>query len=912
MPRQIQSLISRTKLIRPVLSNSYLVQRSRLLSQLDNGLHKRVTLISAPPGFGKTTITVQWIAARQELSSWLSLDKGDNDIEIFISCLIASVRTLLPKFGINIERVLCTPKLPPSDYLANALNEELATLSCSLIIVIDDYQFISSHMVHDVIVTMLQNMPENIHMVILTRMDPPWPLGLWRARSWLSEVRATDLRFSRDETRTFFKQSASRPLETEIIDMLQDRTEGWAAGLQLAQFSLAESQHPEQTAKNFSGSDRLIVDFLMDEVVSKISPDILKFLTVSALFDRFCAGLCDNVLAHELGERHSHEIIDRIERDNLFLIVLDNECRWYRYHHLFQNLLQHHHKTKLTDEQKKQLYHLAAQWFRERNLIEESIRYFLLAGDVDAAAEVLEQHLHSVIDKDLSRRTLFRLVSLFPENAKDRHPALLVAYAYWKISQWNHMNINKLLNDAMELLEDPGSAISAERKKVLQGDIELLRGYLLYWQGDGEQALIFFTKARQSVPKEHEYAYFMIIMYTAGCLAIKGCHEDALLLLEESFSADCTNDCRNSGQLLVARAAILLYSGNLDAVRDTANQMLLFSETIPIPEYWLAYAPYFLGSVAYEQGLLDSAAEYFSKVAALRYCVNTRLYHDALLGSALVSQARGETNRAWEYAASARVFATEAGDPFSLKYSDTFETRLAMLTGKNCSSMLECELDTDSNRFWIEVPSLTRAAHVLGKASPDTCDKILQTILEGLERAEKHHNLPQVIQFLALKALAHDKAGCREEALRALDESLRLAEHHGFVMTFLERGPCMAELLNAYLERNPENSYVCRIIDAFGNHGNQEEPNGIPPDEHGKATIDKNAATYITTELSNREVSVLVLLEQRLSNKEIARHLFISPETVKKHTANLCRKLKAKGRRQAVETAQKYGLIPTK
>ncbi|MDD2319313.1 MAG: LuxR C-terminal-related transcriptional regulator [Geobacteraceae bacterium] len=911
MPKRFQYFISRTKLNRP-LSGRNLIQRSRLITLLDEGLQKRVTLMSAPAGFGKTTLTGQWLASRKELSAWLNLDQDDNNLEIFIRSLIAAVRPVVPKFGLNIERFLSMPKLPPPDYLTNAIVAEFATVGSSVIIVLDDYQFIFAHQVHNAIVTILKNLPENIHMAILTRMDPPWPLGLWRARSWIYEVRAADLRFSREETLAFFKHYSAHHLQTKIIDLLQERTEGWAAGLQLAQLSLAESQHPEQTAKNFSGSDRLIVDFLMDEVVNKSSPDILKFLSATALFDRFSAPLCDYMLAHELGERDSQEIIYSIERNNLFLIPLDKERLWYRYHHLFQNLLQNHHKTKLPQTHRTELFRLAAQWFMDRNLIEESIRYFILAEDIDAAANVLETQIHSVIEKDFSRRTLLRLLSFFPESAKCNQPALLVAHAYWKIFQWDIANLNQLLDEAAELLKSPECRIPTERRESLHGDIELLRGFSLFWQGDDEQALRFLTKARRSVPKEHEYAYFMIIMYTAGCLTIRGCCLKALNLLDKYFSKDCSNGCRNAGQLLMARLAIHLYSGDLDAVRSTAKQMLRLSETIHIPDYWLAYAPYFLGCVAYEQGQLESAAEYFSSVEPLRYCVSTRLYHDALLGSALVNQAKGETDRAWEYASFARVFALETGDSFSYTCSGSFDTRLSMLSGKKLAAPLENGSVIDSNRFWIEIPSLTKAAYSLRMAAPDDCNKVLQTITDGLRRAEKHHNRPQAIRFLTLKALAHDKSGCREEALQTLVEALNLAETHGFLRTFVDHGSSMADLLGAMKEKHPDNPYLSRLLDAFGTHGNIGETSGETLGELRQPEIETRSNSSITDELSNRELSVLLLLEKRLSNKEIAHHLFISPETVKKHTANLCRKLSAKGRRQAVEEARKNGLIPVK
>jgi len=902
--------ILHTKLNRPAADSKW-IQRPRLIARLDEGLKNRLTLISAPAGYGKTTLAVQWINHIPGHSAWLSLDHKESDPDRFLRYVIASIRTVVLEFGANTEPLLLSSILPPPDYLADAMVSDLASLKKPLVIALDDYSTIDSDAVQTIISRMIKHLPENIHVVICTRMDPPWSLGLWRVRQWLTELRAADLRFSREEAQFFFVRYMGKPFPTEVIDRLQSRTEGWVAGLQLAYLSLADAENPEQFARNFSSSDRQIVDFLMDEVLSRQPAEIKNFLYVSAMIERFCAPLCDFILEGSFGKVDSGKLIAKLDRENLFLVPLDNERRWYRYHHLFQGLLMQHLKENLSHKRKTRIHQLAGEWFAGQGLIEEALRHLISADDIDVAAALIEENLNVAIDNDLSRRTLGRWLDKFPKSAEKQRPILLVAHAYCKLFRWDFAGMLLLLDNAEALLRNPACTVPESKFQKLLGDIDAQRGFYLFWQGDAEGSLQHALRALNVVPKDHYYTRSLAVVYAAGSLAILGRRDEALHLLEDALTETYAEGSRNVGAFLVTQAVIHYYAGNFNAVKKIAERMLTIYESVPLPDYWEGYAHHFLGSVAYERNLLDTAEDHFRCAEQLRYRIMTRVYHDALIGLSLVAWARGEVDAAKEYAVSARNFAVEVNDPYSSKISDSFETRLAILSGEVSVEPKAYSPTVDSNRFWLEIPSLTHAEYLINKATPKDCSTGLKCIEDALQRAEQHHNTRQMIQFLAAKAVALKCVGNLEGALEVLEKTLHMAEPLGFVRTFLDRGPVMAELLNAFLERGPDRPYIRRILTGFGDKKPSEKGTVTSSMGH-RSQAEQTADAFLSSGLSNRELDVLELLRKRLTDKEIAQRLFISYHTVRKHTANIYRKMKVTGRRQAVAAAQKMGILKAK
>jgi LuxR family maltose regulon positive regulatory protein len=499
---------------------------------------------------------------------------------------------------------------------------------------------------------------------------------------------------------------------------------------------------------------------------------------------------------------------------------------------------------------------------------------------------------------------------MFPKSAENQRPALLVAHAYCTLFRWDLAGMLLLLDNAEALLRNPCTIPVSKFRKLL-GDIDALRGFHLFWQGDAEGSLQHALRALNVVPKDHHYTRSLAVIYAAASLAIVGRRDEALHLMEDALTETYAAGSRNVGPFLTTQAVIHYYEGNFNAVKKSAERMLTINESVPLPDYWRGYAHYFLGSVAYERNLVDTAADHFRCAEQLRYRMMTRSYHDVLIGLSLVAWARGEVDVAKEYAVSAQNFAVEVKDPYSLKISDSFETRLAILSGEVLVKPEAYSPTVDSNRFWLEVPSLTRAEYLINKATPEDCSTGLECIEDALQRAEQHHNTRQMIQFLAAKAVALKCAGNLEGALEVLEKTLHMAEPLGFVRTFLDRGPVMAELLNAFLERGPDSPYIRRILTGFGDKKPSEMATGISSlDQHAQA--EQVADAILSSGLSNREIDVLKLLAERLTNKEISQRLLVSPETVKKHNFNIYRKLEVNDRRQAVAAARKLGVLSPK
>lgn len=910
MPRQrYQHLLISTKLNRPLVGENW-VKRPRLIPRLDESRKKRVTLICAPAGYGKTTLVVQWLDQFSGHAAWLSLEKTDSDPDRFLRYVIASIRMVSPKFGLKIESFLSSPTLPPPDYLADVLVSELAALKEPFVLALDDYHSMSSDAVQTIVVRMVQHLPDNLHIFILTRLDPPWPLGLWRARDWLNEVRAVDLRFSREEARDFFKLSQVNAISAETIDTLQSRTEGWIAGLKLAQLSLTDADNPDQYARSFSGSDRSVVDFLVEEVISKQPADIRDFLVVTAGFDRFCASLCDFAMGSKSGRDHSRKLIAKLEQENLFLVPLDSERDWYRYHHLFQDLLMQRLKENISPERRVAIHRRAGKWFAEQGLIEEALKYFLAAKDLDKAAELVELNLDDTLDKDLSRRTLRRWLDMLPKSAEKQHPALLVALVQCKALHWDLEGMSLLMDDAEALLRNPGCTIPRSRRQKLLNDIDALRAFSLYWQGDAKGALRHGLRALHNTPKKYRHLRYPAIMYTATAYALNGFRDKGLQLLSEAISKARSTGSRYAGAYLTVQAGIYFYAGNLAATKQTAEQILELYKTGAVHVYWVCHAHWLLGSTAYEGNRLDAAEAHFRFVEQMRYRVNTRPYHDSLIGLAFIALARGDMVAAREYAVSARSFAIEVNDAYSSKISDSFETRLAAVSGEVPAEATPQAPPVESNRLFLETPSLTYGEYLLSKANPADCSAGLKYVENALKQMRRHHNTRQLIQLLAVKAVGLKSLGRLADAYQTLEEALRMAEPLEFVRTFVDRGPLMAELLRDLSSKRPAIPYIGSLLDAFGDKSTSEAMAAPSADKRRRA--EEPADELLASGLSNRELDVLIMLGERLSNKEIAERLFLSPETVKTHIANISRKLNVSGRLKAVAAAKKAGLLPAK
>src|SRR5215216_1241455 len=424
------------------------VSRTRLIERLNEGLHRKLTLISAPAGFGKTTLVSEWVAGCERPTAWLSLDEGDNDPARFLAYLIAALQQIAPNIGAEVMGLLQSPQPPPAASILTDLLNEITAIPDHFILVLDDYHVIDSKTIDQALSFLLEHQPPQVHLVIVTREDPDLPLARLRAQGQLTELRAAGLRFTASEAAEFLNTVMGLNLSAADIASLEDRTEGWIAGLQLAALSMQGSKDTANFIKSFTGSHHFVMDYLVEEVLQQQPESVQTFLLRTSILDRLCGSLCDAVLLDASGSASGQETLEYLERANLFLVPLDNERRWYRYHHLFADLLrQRLQQIAPSRDEVSELHRRASQWYEDHGLEIEAFQHAASANDVNRAERLIEGQGVPLQFKGAAAPVLKWLDSL-PRAALDANPSLWVTYATALFFSGRHMAVEQKLQAA--------------------------------------------------------------------------------------------------------------------------------------------------------------------------------------------------------------------------------------------------------------------------------------------------------------------------------------------------------------------------------------------------------------------------------------------------------------------------------
>lgn len=884
-----EHLLIRSKLERPPMPGR-LVARPRLAERLEKKAVARVTLISAPAGYGKTTVALQWMESVGGKVAWISLDEADRDPGRFARYLVAALGEAAGA-GFETCRALLEGRTPPPwPYFCEALAAELGGLSEDTVLVLEDYHLIDAPDVHDLIELMVQRSPPALHVAVMTRVDPPWPLVRWRTQGWLAELRARDLRFSVDETAEFFASAAGLTLSPATVEHLQERTEGWIAGLRLAQLSLSESPDPDRDGRQLSGTDRQIADYLIDEVLAAQPPEVIEFLAASALMERFSAPLMTHLLAEKTNSEDVRRVFSLLERDNLFLVALDTRREWYRWHHLFRDLLLDHLGHLVSPDFRSRMNREAGAWFAREGLVEEALRHLIPAVELDAAAELVGAHLHRVIAEDMSCRRLAEWLSTFPPGAMHGRMPLLVAEGHCSILRWEPQNLEAVLREIEGIVTNNSRGDSRGGTPSLEADIDSLWSFLLYWRGDVEGSLERSRRALGSKPKVGTRAWVLACVYQSASLALRGRLAEALRLIDEAI-ADAAPWDPCVIDLLMAQAILHFYALDLDSCHERALQLLNLTERVPSDKSRLGHAPYLLGVVAYERNQLDEAEAWFRRVEDLRYVALSSVFKDALLGQALVALARNDPQASKKYEHEARAYAIEIGDGTTLALIGSFEVRVALLRGLPPPEGLGPPAADDHQSFWLEVPTVTWAMHLIAHPEARVRASALDFVDNALDRVKKHHNQRVAVPLSILRALALDDRGDRDAALDALADVVTRAAPRGLVRSFVDCGARVKDLLDELARRSDSDEYIQTLRAAFGSARQLSTAPG-PSDV-----------------LTFRELETLELLAWRMTNKEIANRLAVSSAAVKKRLESIYTKLGVHDRRAAVAEAVDRRLI---
>lgn len=885
---QSPAVLLRTKLFVPQ-SQHALVQRSHLTRKLALGQTRKLTLVCAPAGFGKTTLLSTWVSQSKQATAWLSLDQGDNDPTRFLVHLIAALQTLEPELGDAVSSLFQAPQPPQPESVLTHLINDVTGKSLSFCLVLDDYHLISNQTIHEAMAFLLEHLPPTRHLAIASRRDPPLPLARLRAQHELFEVRASDLRFTELEAETYLNDVMDLALSAEDINALQTRTEGWVVGLQLAAMSLQEHQNRPAFIQTFAGDNRYVLDYLLDEVFSRQTAHVQEFLLTTSFLGRLCAPLCDVVMA-EAWTGGTQTMLETLEQANLFIIPLDDKREWYRYHHLFADLLQNRLK-RLGGEHLQELHRRAGRWFEASDLADEALYHYLAAGDAAQAAALIERLGEATLWRRGEVARLTGWLEQLPKGMVERRPRLMLLSAWTKHLSGDIDAVFSLVEQIEGLLQDIDPTTETRRSL---GEAATLRAYAARMQGELERSLELYQQALSlsDLSKPYVLDGMAEVHFLKGDLAAAAAlFSEALELLQTRGEVMPMAFC------MWRLTEIYSLQGQLRKAWETCQTMLHLNERDVFDPRKLGYAQAQLGRLSYERNDLEGANTFLSEsIERGKQLANPRVYVPALIYLAQTWLASGDIEKA-------RTLLQEAEEvtahhhinwTWGLPSPDVYKLRLQLNPGETGAPFHWAEgyslkLESDL-AFKVEAAQIMLARVLLAQNNIDAAFELLHRLEAAALDGERWGRL---LEIKLLKALACEARGESKAALNLLAEVLTHAEPEGYVRLFVDEGVPLRKLLEQARASTNLPTYVDKLLSAFGATSPHPQP----------------ASDALLEPLSERELSVLRLLAGRLSDKEIAKELNLAVNTIKWYDRNIYSKLGVGTRKQAITKAKELNIL---
>jgi LuxR family maltose regulon positive regulatory protein len=886
----------------------YVVSRPRLLEKLGEIKNRKLALISAPAGFGKTTLLSDWISQSRISAAWLSLDSGDNDHVHFLVYMIAALQGLSKNIGQAATMMLQTPQPPPVETVLATLINDISTLVKDFVLVLDDYHLITAGLVHQAILFLLEHLPQNMHLVIATRSDPPLPLGRLRSLNQLVELRITDLCFTTDETSVFFNKKLNLGLSRGEIVMLESRTEGWIAGLQLAALSIQDREDRSGFIKDFRGENRYIFDYLMEEVLNRQPEDVQNFLLQTSILDRLSGSLCDAVT----GKSKSQEMLNHLETADMFIFPLDDARQWFRYHPLFADLLQHR-LQQTQGELVPELHRRAGEWCVRNGFKEQAVNHALASGDAEWAVRLIEEIAESIWDRGQQTK-LLKWFEALPEEKINSSILLSVIHARTLNISGRLEAAEKILQHASDMLKSAKEEFAIDfspdsehtytlGKKEFQGRISVIRAFIAAYRGD---MLRVMQHARQALVSLHEKDLMWRAVAATTLGFVHGWSGDGDLMSARYAFAEAEKVSEEAGNTYFylfassCHAGIDGLQGRLNQAEQTYQKLLKFVEEKGMLQTSLAGSIYAAwGGIILERNGLEEGTRLIEK--GLRLAL---MGHDVVvIASSRLHLARALAVKG-DLAGAQRVIeeieksACEFSIPPWIQHAaSAFKAELWLASGNReaVSRWVEERSlgseDELTNRR--ESEHIVLARFLLAQGQLDEAELLLDRLIQCAEAGTRVYSL---IRIMLLKTLTLNRKGKLDLALDELKKILFLAEPGGFITSIVHEDPRIAELLEKVLEQEESAKkgkrsdfsprYVKKLLLAFKSAALPKKE-GIPGEP-----------------LSERELEVLHFIAAGLTNKQIAQKLFVSLNTIRTHTKNINSKLNVHSRTQAVARAK--------
>jgi len=851
---------------------------------VDGGFSRKLTLVSAPPGFGKTTLASEWLQALPFAKAWLSLDEKDNDPARFLTYLVSALQTAEPNFGIWVLDALQALQSPSIDTLLVRLVNDLAESGSRLILALDDYHVINSAVVDGIIAFLIDNLPLRVHLVLITREDPGLPLARYRARGQMQELRAGDLKFSYLEVMDFYSRVMGIPLAESDISALEARTEGWVAGLQFAALALQGNSGEKARTEfisSFTGSHRFVLDYLVEEVLSQRSETVQTFLLATSCLGRFCGALCDAILESPDGAgRATLEVLDRA---NLFMIPLDGERRWYRYHHLFAELLQQR-LTALPHPScpaPSLIHSRASAWFEQNDLVVEAFRHAAASGNVALAEAFIDDRRMPTHTRDAMKEVIDWLTAL-PESVKNDRPSLWVKFAGYSLISGTTTGVEESLQAAESALRGREAT-----ERLLFGQIATARATLAVSHYHIEDAKIQARHALELL-EAYDSTFALAALWDLGMAHLfAGERAEARRILQEVLSASRSCNAVNF-QIIstLGLGEIQEKDRQLFMAAGTFQNVIRISGEHPQPNICVAYQG--LARIHFEWNDLENAWAFAERglLLALQYDSSIDMFVACEVLLARLETALGNLESAGERLDKAKQTVLQNRFPHRLPEIRVAQALLQFRRGH----IPDAE----------GLPAPLRIKFFLAKGMLEEATALLNSWTAELDNHEDER-----LQALVLRVAVQEENGNHDSALATLESALTLAEPGGFIRLFVDGGSTIQQLVRQIHSLGKLPDYTSRIVAAFSDAGTGTV---------GKAITARSAGTNTARDsrelLSGREHEVLLEIALGLSNQDIAEKLFISLLTVKVHVRNIFAKLETASRTAAVAKARSLGILP--
>jgi LuxR family maltose regulon positive regulatory protein len=886
-----------------------LIQRTHLTERLNMGINNKLILISAPAGFGKTTLISEWISQSEIPVTWISLDKSDNDPVHFMYYLIAALKSINANIGEPALTMLHSSQQPPIESIMPNLIKEITDIPYDCVLVLDDYHSIDAKQVHTIVEFLLDHLPPQMHIVITTRVDPPLPLARLRVRNQLTEVRASDLCFTIAEVTEFFNKMMNLELSSHDISMLESRTEGWIAGLQLAALSMQGRKDIQMFIKTFAGDDRHIVDYLAEEVLNLQPEHVQNFLLQTSILNRLSESLCDFVT----DQKGSQKMLDELERANLFIVSLDNKRQWYRYHHLFADLLRqrlYQTKSNLVPE----LHLRASRWCEQNKLVDDAVEHALTAKDFERAAYLIKEHVDALWQR-FAHTKLYRWLAELPDNFISSSPSLCIFRAWDQLVRGQQDAAEQSLQAAEQGLETSPdrttesspielNQLPDSESMKLRGRAASIRAFLAFFRGDMSGIISYARQALEYLPEQDLTWRSSITIALGDAHSIKGDLGAAYNAQLEALKVCKGADDIHLVMLANMKFAITLRSqGKLQRTIELCRQQVQFSKECGLSQTGMVgLLSAIWGEVLAELNDLDGALQLTKKCDELiKGGENVAMLGRSYQCLIRILFSRGDLAGAEEIIQKMEKIARKSDVPPWITIQMTaWQVRLWLAQDKLDAASRwvgECGLYADGEStlpheidYVVLIKYITLARILIAQEQLEKAIGLLQHLLDA---AEAGGRTTRVIEIRLLQALAFRAGGDTLQAMTSLGQALSIAEPGGYIRIFIDEGPPIAELFEIILDKKIDipRVYIKKLLSAFRLHRLVETDNGL------------------VERLSERELEVLRMITGGLSNKQIMEELFLSLSTVKTHIRNIYSKLNVHSRMEVTVKARELNLL---